>query len=57
MALHQLALDDADLCELMFSGVFRPHAALDSSRSTMSFCSSLALMNCSQAEPIMRSEK
>jgi hypothetical protein len=29
MALRQLALDDADLCKLMFSRAVRQHAALD----------------------------
>jgi hypothetical protein len=29
MVLHQLALDDADLCKLMFGSTVRQHAALD----------------------------
>jgi len=29
MVLRQLALDDADLCKLMFSRAIRQHAALD----------------------------
>jgi hypothetical protein len=29
MVLRQLALDDADLCELTFSRAVRQHAALD----------------------------
>jgi len=57
MALHQLALDDADLRELMFSEVVRQHAVLDRLTEHHELYSSLALMNRFQAQSIMHSKK